>query len=122
MVLSVNKFQNILQKGAFDADFSTPERGWVWYDHPALDGTTDIKLPLPRWGYTARTLLVVRGQKCAYCSSVKPTRVIKRKSRASTERVDEAWRPWTLPAWELRASGQIPWGKTQTRAECLDRE
>ena len=23
MVLSVNKFQNILQKGAFDADFST---------------------------------------------------------------------------------------------------
>ena len=80
MVLNVNKFQNDLQNGAFDADFSILERGRVWYDHPAIDGTTDIKLLLPQWGYTARTLLVVRWQKCADCSSVKPTRVIQRKS------------------------------------------
>ena len=39
MVLSVNKFQNDLQKGAFDADFSTSSA--AGYDHPAIDGTTD---------------------------------------------------------------------------------
>ena len=70
MVLSVNKFQNILQKGACDAaGFLNLERGQVRYDHPAIDGTTDIKLLLPQWGYTAQTLLVVRWQKCADCSS-----------------------------------------------------
>ena len=72
--------------------------GLVW--PPGVIGTTDIKLLLPQWGYTARTLFVVRWQKCADCNSVKPTRVIK--SRACTERVEAPWRPWTLPAWVLR--------------------
>ena len=105
MVLSVNKFQNILQKGVFDADFSTSSAA-------GFGMTTRRKMVLlPQRGYTARTLLVVRWQKCADYSSVKSTRVIKRKSRACTERVDPARRPWTLPAWALRASGQISWGK-----------
>ena len=72
--------------------------GLVW--PPGVIGTTDIKLLLPQWGYTARTLFVVRWQKCADCNSVKPTRLIK--SRACTERVEAPWRPWTLPAWVLR--------------------
>ena len=42
----------------------------MWYDHPAIYSTTDIKLLLPQWGCTARTLLVVRWQKHAHCSSV----------------------------------------------------
>ena len=52
------------------------KHGRVWYDHPAIYSTTDIKLLLPQWGCTARTLLVVRWQKHAHCSSV-VTRVIK---------------------------------------------
>ena len=79
MVLNVNTFQIINQKDDFDDDFSNLERGRVWFDHPAIDSTTNIKLLLPQWGYTARTLLVERWLKCADCSSVKPTRLIKRK-------------------------------------------
>ena len=50
-------------------------------------------------GYTARTLLVVRWQKCADCSGVKPTRVIK---RTCTERVEAVGR---LPAYNGRLEG-----------------
>ena len=106
MVLSVNKFQFFFKKVLLML-ISQPRAR-------PIDGTTDIKLLLPRWGYTAQTLLVVRWQKCTECNSVKPTRVIKRKSRACTERVEAAWRSWTLPERTLRASGQIPSGKTQT--------
>ena len=78
MVLSVNKFQNILQKGALDADFSTSSAAGF-----GMTTRQEMVQPISNFRfhsgvYTAQSLLVVRWQKCADCSSVKPNRVTKR--------------------------------------------
>ena len=86
MVLNVNLFQKDKQKCAFDADFSSSLEGLVWCDHPALDGTTDIKPLLPQWGCTAWTSLVVRLLRYAHSSRVVCPDVQK-KLKACTERV-----------------------------------
>ena len=99
------------------------KRGQDWYEHLAIDGTADITLLLPQWEAllpqcTARTVIL---QKCTHCSRMfYPDD--QRKPKACTERVYVAWRPWTMPAWALRASEHIPWGKTQIKLVRLDRE
>ena len=70
MVLNVNLFRKIKQKGAFDADFLSSSTAGCGMTTRRYIVQPISKLLLPQWGCTARTLLVVRWQKHAHCSSV----------------------------------------------------